>query len=106
MDSGELAVDDLLPSYRDLMAEHGIALNTAQAAVQILEQEGRVVRGDRRRAKVAEASSPRAPEAQLRELREDLGSLRDEVQKAGATFGHIERRLTAIVDRLSAPASG
>jgi DNA-binding GntR family transcriptional regulator len=100
--SGKREVGSRLPSYRELMAEHGIALNTAQATIQLLEQDGLVVRRDRRRAYVAEPLPITSPEVQLRELRDDLGSLRDEVQQAGAAFVHFEQRLTAIVDRLTA----
>jgi DNA-binding GntR family transcriptional regulator len=100
IDSGTYPVGASLPSYRSLMAEHGIALNTAQAVIRLLEQEGRVVVRQGRGAYVIERPSPVPPEVQLRELRSELRDLRDDLRDAGGTVASLEQRVAALVDRL------
>ena len=100
IDAGRLAVGARLPSYRSLMGEHGVALNTAQAAVRQLEQEGRVVVRETRGAFVVDRSSPPAPETELRAVRSELCELRDGLRSAGAGVAELEQRVSALVDRL------
>lgn len=100
IESGGYAVGDRLPSYRDLMARYGVAVNTAQAAVRLLEQEGYAVTKDRSGSHVIERGTKAPAEVQLRELRRELGDLRDQIRDTGGVMSELEQRVTAIVDRL------
>ncbi len=100
IEAGKYPIGARLPSYRELMAQHGIALNTAQAAIRILEQEGRVVTKRGRGAYVVERPSPPSAEVQLQELRTELSDLRDQLRQAGSAFTELEQRVAALVDRL------
>lgn len=100
IDAGVYQVGAALPSYRALMAEHGIALNTAQAAIRLLEQEGRVNVRQGRGAFVVERPSPVPPEVQLHELRTELRDLRDQLHDAGGVFAKLEKRVAGLIDRI------
>lgn len=100
IESGTYSVDEYLPSYRELMAAHGVALNTAQAAVRILEREGRVRVEHGKRTRVLERSAPRGAEEQLRELREELMVLKAEAQRAGAVIGDLENRIGSLASTI------
>jgi DNA-binding GntR family transcriptional regulator len=100
IDSGAYPVGAALPSYRSLMTEHGIALNTAQAVIRLLEQEGRVTIRHGRGAYVIDRPSPVPPEVQLRELRSELHDLRDQIRDAGGAFTTLEQHVTTLIDRL------
>lgn len=82
------------------MAEHGIALNTAQAAIRLLEQEGWLVVRQARGAYVIDRGTPVPPELQLHEVRAELRDLRDQLRDAGGTVSKLEQRVSALVDRL------
>jgi GntR family transcriptional regulator len=100
IEAGKLPVGSRLPSYRSLMAEHGIALNTAQTAIRLLEQEGRVIVRQARGAYVVERGSPVPPEVQLHEVRAELRDLRDQLRDASGAVSKLEQRVGALVDRL------
>jgi DNA-binding GntR family transcriptional regulator len=100
IETGAYAVGDRLPSYRALMARFGVAVNTAQAAVQLLEQDGYVTTQDRRGAFVIERPAKRSPDRKLRDLRRELTDLRGQVRQARDAVAQIEQRLAAMVERL------
>jgi DNA-binding GntR family transcriptional regulator len=100
IDTGAYAAGERLPSYRALMARFGVALNTAQAAVQLLEKDGYVLTRDRRGAYVVEREERKPAEVELHELRRELGDLRQDIRSTRDAVTALEHRVTAIVDRL------
>lgn len=104
IDSGEYAVGARLPSYRDLMAIHGVALGTAQAAVRILEREGRVRVEHGKGTIVLDRTAPRPAASQLRELREELVALKGEARRAVAVVSDLEGRIGTLADRIELEA--
>lgn len=101
IEAGAYAVGDRLPSYRVLMARFGVAVNTAQAAVQQLEQDGYVTTQDRRGAFVIDRPAKRSPDRKLRDLRRELTDLKGEIRQARDAVAEIEQRVAGIVERLS-----
>lgn len=79
-----------LPSYRHLAERYGVARNTAQAAVRILQAEGLVVVKPGSGAYVR-ASTDAAPS----DLRSELEEVREQLRQA-------ERALSGLLDRLPA----
>jgi len=100
IESGMYSVDEYLPSYRDLMTTHGVALNTAQAAVRTLEREGRVRVERGKGTRVLEPSAPRDAADQLRELRNELAALKSEARRAGAAISDLENRIGSLADSI------
>ena len=87
-----------LPSYRDLAAEHGVALNTVMAAVRILAAEGlvsiRASSGAYIRHATGDAGEDTPP------LRRDLADVRDQLNRAKRDVAAAEKTLTALLERL------
>ncbi len=97
---GKLAPGSKLRSYRELAAEHDLAINTVREAVRILEQEGRVIIRHGSGAYVAEVAT-RTPEDQLRDLRSELEDVRRQLRKATSALSATDERLTEAMERLS-----
>lgn len=100
IDDGQYPVGERLPSYRALVARFGVAVNTAQVAVQLLEKDGYVITESRRGAFVVERSARKPAEIRLRDLRRELGDLRTEIRQARDAVAGLERRVSGIVDRI------
>lgn len=100
IDAGVYSPGERVPSYRALMARYGVALNTAQAAVLLLEKDGYVLTRDRRGAYVVERDARKPAEVELHELRRELGDLRQDIRSTRDAVTALEHRVTAIVDRL------
>jgi DNA-binding transcriptional regulator YhcF (GntR family) len=102
IDTGRLAPGTQLPSYRQLAADHGIAINTAQAAIRSLERSGRVVIRPSSGAFVADDPAPAViPSTDRAELTE----LREQVRRARNTLTGVERALSDLIDRPAPTAS-
>ena len=74
--SGRLAAGAVLPSEKELEAEHGVSRITVRRALVELEQEGLVVRGRGRQARVVE----RLVSAVRADIDDDLASMLDLVR--------------------------
>jgi DNA-binding transcriptional regulator YhcF (GntR family) len=87
-----------LPSYRQLAAEHGVAVNTAQAAVQLLATEGLV---DVRAASGAYVRDRSAtpPEAE-HDSRAELAEILDRLHRAGKELETAEQAVVSLLQRL------
>ncbi|GAA4828266.1 hypothetical protein GCM10025787_03240 [Saccharopolyspora rosea] len=100
IDRGEHEPGEQLPSYRDLAAKYGLALNTVRDAVRLLSQQGLVVVQQGRGAFVAERTEEpldetvRAARAELEDVRKRLRATTDELSA-------VERRLSDVVDRIA-----
>ena len=85
-----------MPSYRQLRDAHGIALNTAQAAIRLLAAEGlveiRPARGTYVREDTYDADN-RALRAELTHLRAVLRRSRDELEAAEGLVADLLPRL-------------
>lgn len=92
-----------LPSYRRLAAEHGVAVNTAMAAMRMLAAEGLVhVRASdgafvRDAEEGAQASAP---------LRRDLADVRAQLSRARQEIAAAERAVAALLERLQPGGAG
>lgn len=106
IESGRYAVGSPLPTYRQLAVDHGVAVNTAIAAVRILRDEGLVMNKPHAGAYVRDRGDPVDTRQELRSLRAELSQLRTQVRAAGADITAIEDRLTQVVARLSALGDG
>jgi DNA-binding FadR family transcriptional regulator len=99
--SGRLPTGARLPSYRRLAEEHGVAQNTAQAAVRLLQSEGwvtiRPASGAYVRDRTEEPliSNPDQLRVEVAEVRERLRETRKGLTAA-------EEAVASLLDRLAA----
>jgi DNA-binding transcriptional regulator YhcF (GntR family) len=96
IDTGRYAAGEQLPSYRQLATDHGIAINTAQAAIRILAGTGRVIIRASSGAFVAD--NP-APTVVATSNHAELSALREQVRRARSTLADVERTLGDLIDR-------
>lgn len=95
---GRYEVGERLPSYRQLAAEHGVAVNTASAAVQLLANEGLV---EIRAASGAYVRGPLAgDETERQDLRTELVKLHERLGEARAELDVAERIAIDLLKRL------
>ena len=94
--SGAYPAGARLPSYRQLRDEHGVALNTAQAAIRQLAADGLVeIRpgsGAYARDKASEATRP---------LRAELTDLRAALRKSRQDLAAAEQKVAGLLSRLA-----
>jgi DNA-binding transcriptional regulator YhcF (GntR family) len=85
-----------LPSYRQLAAQHGVAVNTAMAAVQALADEGLVTIRPSSGAFVRDATGqgPALP------ARRDLSDLRDRLGRAKRDVAEAEKAIAALLEQM------
>jgi DNA-binding FadR family transcriptional regulator len=95
-------VGDALPPYRQLGDEHGVATNTAMAAVKVLRDSGWVTGKPNGRNYVRDQTSQMDPAEQLTALRAEINELRTLLQQAGDSLGEIDGRLAEALSRLAA----
>lgn len=98
IDAGTHEVGAALPPYRQLAAQHGVAVNTAMAAVRLLADEGYVTSKPNAGSYVRDRTNQADPQQELRALRTELGELRSQVRQAGGQLAEIEARLSALSD--------
>jgi DNA-binding GntR family transcriptional regulator len=96
IEAGEFPVGAALPPLRLLAERHGVAVNTAMAAVRLLEDEGYVTTRPNAGSYVRDRASKVEPEQELRRLRVELGELRGQVRQVGAQLAAIDDRLSAL----------
>lgn len=87
-----------LPPYRQIAAHHGVAVNTAMAAVRLLVEEGYVTSKPNAGSYVRDRTNQADPKQELRALRTELGELRSQVRQTGGQLAAIEARLSALSD--------
>lgn len=98
IEAGTYEVGAALPPYRQLAAQHGVAVNTAMAAVRLLVDEGYVTSKPNAGSYVRDRTNQADPQQELRALRAELGDLRTQVRQAGGQLAEIEARLAALSD--------
>jgi DNA-binding GntR family transcriptional regulator len=96
IEGGTYPVETALPPYRQLATEHGVAVNTAMAAVRLLVDDGYVTNKPNAGNFVRDRTSQADPEQELRALRAELGELRSQVRQAGGQLASIDARLSAL----------
>jgi DNA-binding FadR family transcriptional regulator len=94
--SGACAPGSRIPSYRQLRDAHGIALNTAQAAIRILAAEGLVEIRPARGAYVRDNTC----DGDGQTLRAELADLRAALRRSKDDLDAAESRLAVLVSRL------
>jgi DNA-binding transcriptional regulator YhcF (GntR family) len=88
-----------LPSYRQIATDHGIALNTAQAAVRILNAKGQVTIRPGSGVYVRD-SADAAGTFDVAQVRAALTDLRSKVQRQGRELADTERAIGLLLDQL------
>ena len=102
IESGRYPVGSAVPPYRQLAAEHGVAVNTAIAAVRLLRDEGLVTVRPNASATVRDPDIQLDTEQELRALRAEVSDLGSEVRAVTANLSAIETRLNDAASRLGA----
>lgn len=98
IEGGSYKVGAALPPYRQIATEHGVAVNTAMAAVRLLVDEGYVTSKPNASSYVRDRTNQSDPEQELRALRAELGELRSQVRQTGGQLAEIEARLSTLSD--------
>jgi DNA-binding GntR family transcriptional regulator len=91
-----------LPSYRLLMSRYGVAQNTAQKAVQLLQAEGLVEIRAQSGAYVRDPVTAQTPGE--RHLRADLADLHEQLGRAKRELATAEEVVAGLLESL--PAEG
>jgi DNA-binding FadR family transcriptional regulator len=93
---------DRLPSYRDLVNEHGIAMGTAREVMRLLERDGLVDIRHGSGAFVRQPTDlpPDDPRRALRAEMAEVTAIRTKIQRLTAGLDEVERRLTDLVNRM------
>ena len=92
-----------LPSYRRLAAEHGVAVNTAMAAMRMLAAEGLVYVRASDGAYVRDAEDDTQA---LAALRRDLADVRAQLSQARQEIAGAEKAIAALLERLQPDGAG
>lgn len=99
IDAGEYPPDSPLPTYRELAASYGVAVNTALAAVRHLRDMGVVTIRPNAGAKVRDRTEDRDIEAELSTARSEVADLRARVRDMSTDLAALEERLSTLADR-------
>lgn len=97
--AGEYGPGDQLPSYRQLSADHDVAVNTAQVAVRILANEGLV------EIRHGSGAFVRAPSADAPSLREELTRLQEQLRHARQELASVDEAVAHVLARLPMDAA-
>ncbi len=100
IDAGEHPPGSQLPPYRQIANEYGIAINTAQAAVRLLNTKGRVRIKPNSGTYVCESHTP-TPSDELREIRADVTKLRRQLNNITTGLAEVENRVDEATSRLT-----
>ncbi|WP_214415240.1 GntR family transcriptional regulator [Sphaerisporangium fuscum] len=99
IEGGKLRAGARLPSYRALADQYGVAHNTAQAAVRLLQSEGLVTIRPASGAYVIDRTdAPLASTSQ--QLRDELAEVRDQLKEVRKTLAATEETVSGLLDRL------
>ena len=93
-----------LPSYRRLAAEHGVAVNTAMAAMRMLAAEGLVNVRASDGAYVRDADED--GQAASAPLRRDLADVQAQLSRARQEIAAAERAIASLLERLQPDGAG
>lgn len=102
IERGEWEVGKPLPTYRQLAADEGVAVNTAMAGVRLLREEGWVEIRPNAGAFVRDRSGDVGAEQELRELRSKVEELRAKLRQVGDLAGGVDGDLADVLARLDA----
>jgi DNA-binding FadR family transcriptional regulator len=94
--SGACPPGSRIPSYRQLRDAHGVALNTAQAAIRMLAAEGLVEIRPARGAYVCDNTS----DGEGQTLRAELADLRSALLRSKEDLDAAESRIAVLLSRL------
>lgn len=95
---GKLAVGARLPSTRQLEERYGVARNTANAALHLLQAEGLVVIRPGSGAYVRDPSGDS-------DIRVELEEVRDQLRQTREALSAAEKTVTTLLERLPARSS-
>jgi DNA-binding GntR family transcriptional regulator len=97
IEAGAYEPGSKMPSYRQLRAAHGVALNTAQAAIRLLASEGLVEIRPASGAFVREPSDGRTVSirAELEDIQAALRRSKRELAQAESTVSGLLARIAA-----------
>lgn len=99
---GELEVGDPIPTYRQLAADEGVAVNTAMAGVRLLQTEGWVDIKPNAGAIVRDRSRDVGAEEELRGLRAIIEGLRVNLRRVGDDVADLDAGLVDVLARINA----
>jgi DNA-binding transcriptional regulator YhcF (GntR family) len=102
IERGRWEVGAPLPTYRQLAADEGVAVNTAMAGVRLLREEGWVEIKPNAGAFVRDRSGDVGVEQELRELRAKVEEMRAELRQVSSAVAGIDGGLTDVLARLGA----
>lgn len=102
IERGRWEVGKPLPTYRQLAADEGVAVNTAMAGVRLLREEGWVEIRPNAGAFVRDRSGDVGVEQELRDLRSKVEEVRATLRQVGDLVGGVDGELADVVARLGA----
>lgn len=102
IERGRWEVGATLPTYRQLAADEGVAVNTAMAGVRLLREEGWVEIKPNAGAFVRDRSGDVGAEQELRELRVKVEELRAALRQVSNTVAGVDVGLADVLARLGA----
>ncbi len=99
---GEYSPGDQLPSYRDLVNRHGIAMGTAREVMRLLEHDGLVDVRHGSGAYVREPTDwpPDDPRHTLRAELTEVATIRTKIRHLSTGLDEVERRLNDLMRRI------
>jgi DNA-binding FadR family transcriptional regulator len=102
IEQGKYRPGDRLPSYRDLVNEHGIAMGTAREVMRLLERDGLVDVRHGSGAYVREPTDwpPDDPRHALRAEVAEVAAMRTKIQRLTVGLDDVERRLSDLMHRI------
>jgi len=98
--AGEYGPGDQLPSYRQLAADHDVAVNTAQSAVRILASEGLV------EIRHGSGAFVRSPSEGAPSLREELTRLQGRLHHTQQELASVSEAVAHVLARLPEDSAG
>lgn len=102
IEQGEYSPGDRLPSYRELVSQHGIAMGTAREVMRLLERDGLADIRHGSGAYVRERTDWPAddPRHALRAEMNEVAAIRTKLQRLTTGLDDVERRLDGLLRRI------
>ncbi|MEO6090651.1 MAG: winged helix-turn-helix domain-containing protein [Umezawaea sp.] len=100
IESGALGGGAPLPPYRQLAAQHDVAVNTAMAAVRLLRDQGWIEQRPNAGAYVRDRSTDVGLEHEIRSLRLAVEGMRTELKSAETGIAAVDDGLADVLARL------
>jgi DNA-binding GntR family transcriptional regulator len=98
--AGTLSPGDKLPSQHNLASRLGVARETVKAALRILARERLVVTKQGSGAYVGSLTERGTLGGELQDLRAELTTLRDQLQRSNANLRRAEKRISGVLNQL------